>query len=152
MAAATVTPLVNISEYWYEYISPSAWTKNINRQFVVITYKFIVVTLWSSEPGPILMVGHVRMMGCCRSHSTHRVAPVASGTTLPCKNENTNIQTKCTIFDICLKKEIICRGAVIFQFRRLYLNPPVCQQWEGGGRANFGNTRISKAPGQAFSH
>ena len=109
MAAATVTPLVNISEYWYEYISPSAWTKNINRQFVVITYKFIVVTLWSSEPGPILMVGHVRMMGSCRSHSTHRVAPVSSGTTLPWKNDITNMKTTCTIF--ASKKKLYWGGA-----------------------------------------
>ena len=108
MAGATVTPLVNISEYWYEYISPSAWTKNINRQFVVITYKFIVITLWSSEPGPILMVSHVRMMGSCRSHSTHRVAPVSSGTTFPWKNDITNMKTTCTIF---ASKKKLYRGA-----------------------------------------
>ena len=107
MAAATVTSLVNISEYWYEY-KPLSWTKNINRQFVVITYKFIVVTLWSSEPGPILMVGHVRMMGSCRSHSTHRVAPVSSGTTLPWKNDITNMKTTCTIF---ASKKKLYRGA-----------------------------------------
>ena len=109
MAAATVTPLVNISEYWYEYISPSAWTKNINRQFVVITYKFIVITLWSSEPGPILMVSHVRMMGSCRSHSTHRVAPVSSRTTLPWKIDITNMKTTCTIF--ASKKKLYRGGA-----------------------------------------
>ena len=107
MAAATVTSLLNISEYWYEY-KPLSWTKNINRQFVVITYKFIVVTLWSSEPGPILMVGHVRMMGSCRSHSTHRVAPVSSGTTLPWKNDITNMKTTCTIF---ASKKKLYRGA-----------------------------------------
>ena len=110
MATATVTPLVNISEYWYEYIiSPSAWKKTKTGDlWSVITYKFIVATLWSSEPGPILMVGHVRMMGSCRSHSTHRVAPVSSGTTLPCKNENTSMK----ITYIFASKKKLYRGAI----------------------------------------